>query len=43
MVKVGLRWEAKSDYFASADFAYPDSEELRATEELLKKSARLKR
>jgi len=43
MVKVGMRWEAKGDYFASGDLAYQIQEIIRATEELLKKSARLKR
>jgi hypothetical protein len=43
MVKVGIRWEAKGDYFASGDLAYQIHEIMRATEELLKKSARLKR
>ena len=43
MVKVGLRWEAKGDYFASGDLAYQIQEIIRATEELLKKSGRLKR
>jgi hypothetical protein len=42
MVKVGIRWEAKGDYFAS-DLAYQIREVIRATEELLKKSGRLKR
>jgi hypothetical protein len=43
MVKVGMRWEAKGDYFASGDLAYQIQEIIRATEELLKKSGRLKR
>jgi hypothetical protein len=43
MVKVGIRWEAKGDYFASGDLAYQVQEIIRATEELLKKSQRLKR
>ena len=43
MVKVGMRWEAKGDYFASGDLAYQIQEIIRATEELLKKSAPLKR
>jgi len=43
MVKVGVRWEADGDYFASGDLAYQIQEILRATEELLKKSQRLKR
>ena len=43
VVKVGMRWEAKGDYFASGDLAYQVQEIIRATEELLKKSARLKR
>ena len=41
MVKVGIRWEAKGDYFASGDLAYQIQEIIRATEELLKKRARL--
>ena len=43
MVKVGMRWEAKGDYFSSGDLAYQIQEIIRATEELLKKSGRLKR
>ena len=43
MVKVGILWEAKGDYFASGDLAYQIQEIIRATEELLKKSRRLKR
>jgi hypothetical protein len=43
VVKVGMRWEAKGDYFASGDLAYQIQEIIRASEELLKKSARLKR
>ena len=43
MVKVGMRWEAKGDYFASGDLAYQIQEIIRATEELLKRSQRLKR
>jgi hypothetical protein len=43
MVRVGIRWEAKGDYFASGDLAYQIQEILRATEELFKKSQRLKR
>jgi hypothetical protein len=43
MVKVGVRWEANGDYFASGDLAYQIQEVIRATEELLKKSQRLKR
>jgi hypothetical protein len=43
VVKVGVRWEANGDYFASGDLAYQIQEIMRATEELLKKSGRLKR
>ena len=43
MVKVGMRWEAKGDYYASGDLAYQIQEIMRATEELLKKTQRLKR
>ena len=43
MVKVGVRWEANGDYFASGDLAYQIQEIIRETEELLKKSQRLKR
>jgi hypothetical protein len=43
MVKVGVRWEANGDYFASGDLAYQIQEIIRGTEELLKKSQRLKR
>jgi len=43
MVRVGIRWEAKGDYFASGDLAYQIQEIIRATEELFKKSQRLKR
>ena len=43
MIKVGMRWEAKGDYFASGDLAYQIQEIMRATEELLKKIGRLKR
>jgi hypothetical protein len=42
MVKVGVRWEANGDYFASEDLAYQIQEIIRATEELLKKRQRLK-
>jgi hypothetical protein len=42
MVKVGVRWEANGDYFASGDLAYQIQEIIQATEELLKKSQRLK-
>jgi len=43
MVKVGIEWEAKGDYFASGDLAYQIQEIIRATEELVKKSQRHKR
>ena len=43
MVKVGIRWEAKGDYFASGDLAYQVQEIIRATEELLKRCQRIKR
>ena len=43
MVKVGMRWEAKGDYFASGDLAYQIQEIMRAIQELLKKSGRVKR
>ena len=43
LVKAGIRWEAKGDYFASGDLAYQIQEIIRATEELLKKIERLKR
>jgi hypothetical protein len=42
MVRVGIRWEAKGDYFASGDLAYQIREIVQATEELCKKSRRLK-
>jgi hypothetical protein len=43
MVKVGIRWEANGDHFASGDLAYQIQEIIRASEELIKKSQRLKR
>lgn len=43
IVKVGIHWEAKGDYFASGDLAYQIQEIIQATEELHKKSQRLKR
>ena len=43
IVKAGIRLEAKGDYFASGDLAYQIQEIIRVTEELLKKSGRLKR
>jgi hypothetical protein len=43
IVKVGMRWEAKGDYFASGDLAYQIQEIMRAIQELLKKSGRVKR
>jgi len=43
LVKVGIRWESRGDYFASGDLAYQIQEIIRATEDLFKKRARLKR
>ena len=42
-VKVGLRWAASGDYFATGDRAYQIEGIIRAAEELLKKSWRLRR
>lgn len=43
IVKLGIRWEANGDYFVSGDLAYQIQEIIQTTEELLKKSQRLKR
>lgn len=41
--QMGIRWEAKGDYFNSGDLAYQLQEIIRATEDLFRKTQRLKR
>ena len=43
MRRMGIRLEAAGDYFSSGDLAYQIQEILRATEDLFKKSQRIKR
>jgi len=39
---LGMRWEAKGDYFNSGDLAYQIHEIIRATEDLFRKTQRIK-
>ena len=41
--QMGIRWEAKGDYFNSGDLAYQLQEIIKTTEELFRKTQRIKR
>jgi len=43
MNQLGVRWEANGDYFNSGDLAYQIQEIIRTTDDLFKRSLRLKR
>ena len=40
--QMGIRWEAKGDYFNSGDLAYQIQEIIRATDDLFRKAQRIK-
>ena len=40
--QLGIRWEAKGDYFNSGDLAYQIQEIIRATDDLFRKAQRIK-
>ena len=40
--QLGMRWEAKGDYFNSGDLAYQIQEIIRATDDLFRKTQRIK-
>ena len=40
--QLGIRWEAKGDYFNSGDLAYQIQEIIRSTDDLFRKAQRIK-